>query len=35
MVEDRPYGRLALAAYEGLGDLSGQALCANNLAIDD
>lgn len=33
--EDRPYGRLALTAYEGLGDLSGQALCANNLAIDD
>jgi class 3 adenylate cyclase/tetratricopeptide (TPR) repeat protein len=33
--EDRPYGRLALAAYEGLGDLHGQALCANNLAIDD
>ncbi len=33
--EDRPYGRLALAAYEGLEDLHGQALCANNLAIDD
>lgn len=33
--EDRPYGRLALTAYEGLGDLSGEALCANNLAIDD
>ncbi|KGN31309.1 hypothetical protein N802_04265 [Knoellia sinensis KCTC 19936] len=33
--EDRPYGRLALEAYEGLGDLSGQAHCANNLAIDD
>lgn len=33
--EDQPYGRLALAAYEGLGDLGGQALCTNNLAIDD
>lgn len=33
--EDRPYGRLALEAYETLGDLSGQALCLNNLAIDD
>ena len=33
--EDQPYGRLALAAYEGLEDLHGQALCANNLAIDD
>lgn len=33
--EDRPYGRLALTAYERLGDLGGQALCENNLAIDD
>ncbi|WP_353952044.1 adenylate/guanylate cyclase domain-containing protein [Knoellia sp. S7-12] len=33
--EDKPYGRLALAAYEELGDLGGQALCVNNLAIDD
>ncbi|KRE42687.1 hypothetical protein ASG74_09930 [Knoellia sp. Soil729] len=33
--EDQPYGRLALAAYEGLEDLHGQALCTNNLAIDD
>ncbi len=32
--EDRPYGQLALAAYERLEDLSGQALCVNNLAID-
>jgi class 3 adenylate cyclase/tetratricopeptide (TPR) repeat protein len=32
--EDRPYGRLALALYEQLGDLSGQALTLNNLAID-
>lgn len=32
--EDKPYGRLALTAYEELGDLSGQALCVNNLAID-
>ncbi|WP_417564491.1 AAA family ATPase [Microbacterium sp.] len=32
--EDRPYGHLALALYEQLGDLSGQALTLNNLAID-
>ena len=33
--EDRPYGHLALAAYEALDDLRGQALCLGNLAIDD
>ncbi|KGN41558.1 ATP-binding protein, partial [Knoellia aerolata] len=33
--EERPYGRLALAAYEELDDLRGQALCLGNLAIDD
>jgi len=32
--EDRPYGQLALALYEELDDLSGQALTLNNLAID-
>lgn len=32
--EDRPYGQLALALYEKLDDLSGQALTVNNLAID-
>lgn len=32
--EDRPYGQLALALYEQLDDLSGQALTVNNLAID-
>ncbi|MFC4139468.1 adenylate/guanylate cyclase domain-containing protein [Microbacterium sp. MAH-37] len=32
--EDRPYGQLALALYEQLDDLSGQALTLNNLAID-
>ena len=29
-----PYGRLALMAYEELGDLSGQGHCLNNLAIE-
>ncbi|MDL9981035.1 adenylate/guanylate cyclase domain-containing protein [Microbacterium sp. ASV49] len=32
--EDRPYGQLALSLFEELGDLSGQALTLNNLAID-
>ncbi len=32
--EERPYGQLALSAYQSLGDLRGQALCLNNLAID-
>ncbi|WP_203579697.1 AAA family ATPase [Microbacterium hibisci] len=32
--EDRPYGQIALRLYEQLGDLSGQALTLNNLAID-
>ena len=32
--EDRPYGQIALGLYERLGDLSGQALTLNNLAID-
>ncbi len=31
--EDLPYGRLALHAYEELGDLSGQAYTLNNLAV--
>ena len=34
MVEDRPYGQIALGLYEELDDLSGQALTLNNLAID-
>lgn len=32
--EDRPYGQLALDLYMRLGDLSGQTLTLNNLAID-
>ncbi len=32
--EDVPYARLALMAYEELGDLSGQAHCANNLGVE-
>ena len=32
--EDRPYGQMALDLYERLGDLSGQTLTLNNLAID-
>lgn len=31
--EDLPYGRLALHAYEELGDLAGQAQSLNNLAV--
>jgi class 3 adenylate cyclase/tetratricopeptide (TPR) repeat protein len=34
LIEDRPYGELALELYEALGDLSGQTLTLNNLAID-
>jgi tetratricopeptide (TPR) repeat protein len=34
VVEDRPYGQIALGLYEDLDDLSGQALTLNNLAID-
>lgn len=30
---DAPYGRMALALYEEIDDLSGQGHCANNLAI--
>jgi class 3 adenylate cyclase/tetratricopeptide (TPR) repeat protein len=33
VAEDEPYGELALAAYEDLGDLRMQAHCLNNLAI--
>lgn len=33
--EDRPYGRLALAAFEEVGDLPAQAYCTTNLAIDE
>jgi tetratricopeptide (TPR) repeat protein len=33
VAEDEPYGELALAAYEQLGDLRMQAHCLNNLAI--
>ena len=32
--EDIPYARLALLAYEELGDLAGQAHCANNLGVE-
>lgn len=32
--EDVPYARLALLAYEELGDLAGQAHCANNLGVE-
>jgi tetratricopeptide (TPR) repeat protein len=32
--EDVPYGRLALLAYEELGDLSGQGHSANNLGVE-
>ena len=32
--EDVPYARLALMAYEELGDLAGQAHCANNLGVE-
>lgn len=35
LVEDRPYGQIALGLYERLDDLSGQALTLNNLAIDN
>ena len=31
---DVPYARLALLAYEELGDLAGQAHCANNLGVE-
>ena len=31
--EDLPYGQLALHAFEELGDLEGQALSLNNLAV--
>jgi class 3 adenylate cyclase/tetratricopeptide (TPR) repeat protein len=31
--EDLPYGKLALNAYEDLGDLAGQAQSLNNLAV--
>ena len=34
VVEDVPYARLALLAYEELGDLAGQAHCANNLGVE-
>jgi tetratricopeptide (TPR) repeat protein len=33
VVEEEPYGELALAAYEAAGDLRMQAHCLNNLAI--
>jgi len=33
VAEDEPYGELALAAYEELGDLRMQGHCLNNLAI--
>ena len=32
--EDVPYARLALMAYEELGDLDGQAHCVNNLGVE-
>jgi class 3 adenylate cyclase/tetratricopeptide (TPR) repeat protein len=32
--EELPYGRLALLAYEELGDLAGQGHSANNLGLD-
>jgi tetratricopeptide (TPR) repeat protein len=32
--EDVPYGRLALMAYEELGDLTGQGHSANNLGVE-
>ena len=32
--EDVPYARLALLAYEELGDLAGQGHCANNLGVE-
>jgi tetratricopeptide (TPR) repeat protein len=32
--EDVPYGRLALLAYEELGDLAGQGHSANNLGVE-
>ncbi|WP_336921942.1 adenylate/guanylate cyclase domain-containing protein [Aquipuribacter sp. SD81] len=32
--EDVPYGRLALLAYEELGDLAGQGHCVNNLGVE-
>ena len=34
VVEDVPYLRLALLTYEELGDLAGQAHCANNLGVE-
>lgn len=34
LVEDRPFGRLALELYAQLDDLSGQAHVQNNLAVD-
>ncbi|MBO0981228.1 AAA family ATPase [Microbacterium sp. SD291] len=34
LAEDRPYGKIALDLYVQSGDLSGQALTLNNLAID-
>ena len=34
VTEDVPYARLALLAYEELGDLAGQAHCANNLGVE-
>jgi tetratricopeptide (TPR) repeat protein len=33
-VPDMPYGRLALLAYEELGDLAGQGHSANNLGVE-
>ena len=33
VAEDVPYARLALMAYEELGDLAGQAHCTNNLGV--
>ena len=33
VAEDVPYARLALLAYEELGDLAGQAHCTNNLGV--
>ena len=34
VAEDVPYARLALMAYEELGDLAGQAHCTNNLGVE-